>query len=124
MPRLELADLPPPGADTLAEPAVLHPIPAPVRVAVPEPAPAQVSIFSAGNGPSRANSGDFFEVARRMQLSAPDPVGRASARRPSRSRSLVVGAICLVVGAAVGFGAGYQLGSGDGPADAPAGVTE
>ena len=126
IPRLELFELPPPMAETLAERAVLKPVPvpAPVPGPPPTPTPAQVSIFGPATGPSGADSGDFFEVARRVQLPASGQVSRSPARRLQRSRSVVVGAICLVVGAAVGFGAGYQLGSGDAPGGAPAGVTE
>ncbi len=125
-PRLELVELPPPRAETLAERAVLKPVPAPAPGPAPTPAPtpAQVSIFGAATGPGGANRADFFEVARRVQLPASGQVSRSPARRLQRSRLVVVAAICLVVGAAVGFGAGYQFGSGDASGGAPAGVTE
>lgn len=122
--RPELAELPPPVADTLAERAVLKPVPAPVPEPVLLPTPVQVSIFSAATTSSWAESGDSFQVARRVQLPASGSVNRSRSRRLTRSRSLVVGAICLVVGAVVGFGVGYQLGSGAAPGGAPATATE
>ncbi len=120
IPRPPLTDLPPPAPNTLAEPAVLKPVPVPAPTVEPE----RVSIFSSSPGAGRANDGDFFTVARRVQLPVSGSGSRAPTRRVTRSRSSVIGAACLAIGLMVGFALGARVAADDPAGGAPTSATE
>ncbi|MDA3040532.1 MAG: hypothetical protein O3C27_13585 [Actinomycetota bacterium] len=146
VPRPQLAQLPPPAPDPIAERAVLRPAPVPPILVVesppvatqsplpaqrsstaPAPAPAEpapASIFVPAAAPSREQNEDLFTVARRVQLTAPIRARRSAGRRVSRPRSVVIGVACLVIGLAAGFAVGTRVGADDLSGGAPTNASE